>query len=90
LQGVRSSTIAEAAGRATMFLGAVPGGLVALGVCATATDVGAAFYTLELILLSTLAFVELMTFDRVLRSGIEDHGNARRIGRLRGVPSVRT
>ena len=32
LQGARSSTIAEATGRATMFLGAVSGGLIALGL----------------------------------------------------------
>jgi hypothetical protein len=31
LQGARSSTIAESTGRASMFLGAVTGGLVALG-----------------------------------------------------------
>jgi hypothetical protein len=39
LQGARSSTIAEATGRATMFLGAVSGGLVALGLIATAAGV---------------------------------------------------
>ena len=37
-----------------------------------------------LILLPTLAFVGLVTFDRVLQSGIEDHGYAQRIARLRG------
>lgn len=84
LQGARSSTIAEATGRATMFLGAVSGGLVALGLIATATGVGAAFYAFGLILLPTLAFVGLVTFDRVLQSGIEDHGYAQRIARLRG------
>ncbi len=57
LQGARSSTIAEATGRATMFLGAVSGGLVALGLIATAGGVGAAFYAFGLILLPTLAFV---------------------------------
>jgi hypothetical protein len=67
-----------------MFLGAVSGGLVALGLIATATNVGAAFYAFGLILLPTLAFVGLVTFDRVLQSGIEDHGYARRIARLRG------
>jgi len=36
LQGARASTIAEATGRATMFLGAVSGGLVALGLVAAA------------------------------------------------------
>ena len=50
---------------------------------ATATNVGAAFYAVGLIL-PTLAFVGLVTFDRALQSGIEDHGYARRIARLRG------
>ena len=84
LQGARSSTIAEATGRATMFLGSVSGGLIALGLIATAAGVGAAFYALGLILLPTLAFVGLVTFDRVLQSGIKDHGYTRRIARLRG------
>ena len=84
LQGARSSTIAEATGRASMFLGAVAGGLVGLGLVATAAGVGAAFYAFGLILLPTLAFVGLVTFDRTLQSGIEDYNYARRIARLRG------
>ena len=84
LQGARSSTIAEATGRATMFLGAVSGGLVALGLIATAAGVRTAFYAFALILLPTLAFVGLATFSRVLQSGIEDLGYAIRITRLRG------
>ena len=84
LQGSRSSTIAEATGRATMFLGAVSGGLVALGLIATAAGVRTAFYAFALILLPTLAFVGLTTFSRVLQSGIEDLGYAMRIARLRG------
>lgn len=84
LQGARSSTIAEATGRATMFLGAVSGGLVALGLIATAAGVSTAFYAFALILLPTLALVGLVTFNRVLQSGIEDFGYASRIARLRG------
>ena len=57
LQGARSSTIAEATGRATMFLGTVSGGLIALGLIATAAGVGAAFYAFGLVLLPTLAFL---------------------------------
>jgi hypothetical protein len=83
LQGGRSQTISESTGRASTFLSAVSGGLVALGLIATAAKVGAAFYAFGLILLPTLAFVGLVTFDRVLQSGIEDHGYARRIARLR-------
>jgi len=55
LQGLRASTIAESTGRATMFLGAVSGGLVALGLIATASRVGTAFYAFGLILLPTLS-----------------------------------
>ena len=44
LQGARAATIAESTGRATMFLSAVSGGLVALGLIATATRAGTAFY----------------------------------------------
>ena len=84
LQGARSSTVAEASGRATMFLGAVSGGLVALGLIATAAGVDTAFYAFALILLPTLALVGLATFNRALQSGIEDFGYASRIARLRG------
>jgi hypothetical protein len=53
LQGARSSTIAESSGRANMFLAAVSGGLVALGLVATASSVGTAFYAFGLVLLPT-------------------------------------
>ena len=62
-----------------MFLASVSGGLVALGLVATATHVDTAFYVFGLILLPTLAFVGLVTFERVLQNGIEDRGYAQRI-----------
>jgi hypothetical protein len=84
LQGARAATIAESTGRATMFLASVSGGLVALGLVATASSLGTAFYAFSLVLLPTLVFVGLVTFERVLQSGIEDYGYARRIALLRG------
>jgi hypothetical protein len=66
-----------------MFIGSVSAGLVALGLIATATHIGTAFYTFGLILLVTLSFAGVVTFERVLQSGIEDHGYAERIARLR-------
>jgi hypothetical protein len=83
LQGARSSTISESTGRASVFLGAVSGGLIALGLVATAAKTGVAFYMFGLILLPTLAFVGLATFHRVLQTGIEDLAYALRIARLR-------
>src|SRR6516165_6176826 len=83
LQGARAATIAESTGRATMFLTSVSGGLVALGLVATASRVGTAFYAFGLALLPTLTLIGLVTFERVLQSGIEDYGYARRIALLR-------
>ena len=83
LQGARSSTISESTGRASVFLGAVSGGLVALGLVATAAKTGVAFHMFGLIVLPALAFVGLATFHRVLQSGIEDLAYARRIAQLR-------
>jgi hypothetical protein len=83
LQGARAATISESTGRATMFLTSVSGGLVALGLVATATGIGAAFYAFALVILPTLTFVGLVTFERALQSGLEDWGYARRIARLR-------
>lgn len=83
LQSARAATIAESTGRASMFLTSVSGGLVALGLVATAAHIGTAFYAFALVIVPTLALVGFMTFERVLQSGIEDHGYARRISRLR-------
>jgi hypothetical protein len=84
LQSARAATIAESNGRANMFLAAVSGGLVALGLVATASSLGAAFYGFGLVLLPTLAFVGFVTFGRTLQSSIEDTEYARRIALLRG------
>ena len=83
LQSARAATIAESNGRANMFLAAVSGGLVALGLVATASDLGAALYGFGLVLLPTLAFVGFVTFGRTLQSSIEDTEYARRIALLR-------
>jgi hypothetical protein len=83
LQGARAATIAESTGRASMFLFSVSGGLVALGLIATASRVSTTFYAFGLILLPTLAFVGFVTFERALQCGIEDLEYARRVALLR-------
>jgi len=66
-----------------MFLASASGGLIALGLVATATRVGTAFYAFGLVLLPTLAFIGLVTFERALQTGLEDYLLARRIALLR-------
>src|ERR1700749_4265191 len=84
LQGARAATIAESNGRATMSLPPSPAGLIPFGLVGTASRVGTAFYAFSLVLLPTLAFVGWATFERVVQSGVEDLGYARRIAILRG------
>src|SRR4051794_23350443 len=84
LQGARAQTVSESTGRVSIFLGAASGGLVALGLLATAAHIGTAFYAVALTLLPTMAFVGLVTFERVLQNGLEDFGYAARIARIRG------
>jgi hypothetical protein len=43
LQGARAAAITESTSRATIFIGSVSAGLVALGLIAAATRIGAAF-----------------------------------------------
>jgi len=83
LQSARAAAIAESTGRVTIFIGSVTGGMIALGLIATATHLTTAFYVLGVILLSVLSVIGLTTFDWVLQSGIEDHRYAARIEQLR-------
>ena len=83
LQGERSRAVSELSARASIFLATVSGALIALGLMATATHVGTAFYAFALILLPTLSFVGFVTFERTLQTSSEDHSCAHRIARLR-------
>jgi hypothetical protein len=87
LQTGRAMTISDANGRASLFLGTVSTSLVALafvgGLSRSGTGVGQAFYIFGLVLFPSLVFLGLVTFDRVLQSGIEDLIYARGINRIR-------
>ena len=83
LQTARSAGITETVGRAAIYLAAVSSGLIALAFVGQLSRLGAAFYVFGLVLLPTLAFVGVTTFDRALRNGVEDVQLAERINRIR-------
>jgi len=87
LQTGRAMTISDANGRASLFLGTVSTSLVALafvgGLSRSGAGVGQAFYIFGLVLFPSLAFLGLVTFERVLQSGLEDLIYARGINRIR-------
>ena len=83
LQTARSAGITETVGRAAIYLTAVSSGLIALAFVGQLSRLGAAFYVFGLVLLPTLAFVGVTTFDRALRNGVEDVQLAERINSVR-------
>src|SRR5437763_16877600 len=83
LQTARSSAIAEANGRSSLFVGAVSSGLVALAFVGQISHLSTAFFVFSLVVLPTLLFMGLITFERVLQSGSADYVYAVGITRIR-------
>jgi hypothetical protein len=83
LQTARVATIAEANGRASLYLAALSTNLIALAFVGQMSRLGTAFYAFALILLPVLAFVGVVTFQRLVQSSMEDIAYAQRIARLR-------
>lgn len=81
LATARAATISETNGRASLFLGSVSAGLVAVAFAGQASRT--ALYTLGLVLFPVLSFVGLMTFERALQASIEDVQLMVRINRIR-------
>jgi hypothetical protein len=83
LQSGRAMTTAEANGRASLFVGAVSSGLVALALVGQLSHLGTAFFVFSLVMLPTLFVMGLITFERVLQAGKADLVYARGINRIR-------
>src|SRR5919198_1539149 len=83
LQTARVATVAEAHGRASIYLAALSSNLIALAFIGQMSRLGTAFYAFALILLPVLALMGVVTFQRLVQSSIEDIAFAQRIARLR-------
>jgi len=83
LQTARVATVSEANGRASLYLAALSSNLIALAFVGQMSRLGTAFYAFALILLPVLAFVGVVTFQRLVQSSMEDIAYAHRIARLR-------
>jgi hypothetical protein len=83
LQTGRSMTIAEANGRSSLFVGAVSSGLIALTFVGQISHLGTGFFVFSLVVIPTLVFMGLITFERVLQAGSTDFMLARGVNRIR-------
>jgi len=85
LQTGRSMTTAETNGRSTLFAGAVSSGLIALTFVGQIAHLGTAFFVFSLIVIPTLLFMGLITFERVLQASSADIIYASGINRIRHI-----
>src|SRR5439155_27197235 len=83
LQTARAATVSEANGRATIYLAALSSSLIALAFIGQMSRLGPAFDAFALIVLPVLAFIGVVTFERLVQLSLEDIAYAQRIGRLR-------
>ena len=82
---LRIATISEANGRASVFIGALSAGLIALGFQGVGHGRSAGTTVFEMLVLSSLAFLGLVAFLRCVEVSIDDWEFGVRIGGLRGV-----
>ncbi|MBA3451435.1 MAG: hypothetical protein H0T18_09515, partial [Chloroflexia bacterium] len=83
LQTGRSATVFEANGRVSLYLGALSGAIVALVLVAQVTGIATAFFVFGIAVLLPLLAVGIVTFTRVVQTGVEDMIYLRRIERIR-------
>lgn len=84
LTAMRTQTQSEMASRATMFVAALSGGLVAISFIAQATRFGPESKAFDLTILTVLLFVGVATFVRTLDLNSDDVRWAAALNRLRG------
>jgi hypothetical protein len=83
LQTQRAATIGEANGRASIFLGALSAGLVAIGFQGTSGGRSAGKTVFEVLVLSSLALLGAITYLRCVEISIDDWQFSQRISALR-------
>lgn len=83
LQTQRAATINEANGRASVFLGSVSAGLIALGFQGVGHGRSMGTTVFEVVVLTSLLFLGLVSFVRCLEIAIDDWEFAGRIAHLR-------
>jgi hypothetical protein len=81
LASARAATISETNGRASIFLGSVSAGLVALAFAGQTSRM--TLYTFGLVLFPVLTFLGLTTFERLMQTSIDDTIYLQRMNRLR-------
>ncbi len=83
LQGARGATISESSSRSSLYMTTLSGAVVALALVAQAARFGETFFIFALTIMPVVFFLGLVTYYRLLQTGVEDVIYARAISRIR-------
>ena len=83
LQGARGSTISESSSRSGLYMTSLSGATVALALVAQASKFGETFFIFALAILPVVFFLGVVTYYRLLQTGVEDTVYARSISKIR-------
>ena len=82
LQSARGGTISESSSRSGLYLTSLSGAVVGLSFVAQASRFGETFFIFALAILPVVFFLGVVTYYRVLQTGIEDVIYARAMSRI--------
>lgn len=82
LQSARGGTISESSSRSGIYLTSLTGAVVSLSFVAQATHFGESFFVFALAILPVVFFLGLVSYYRILQTGIEDVIYARAISKI--------
>ncbi len=83
LQTAKATTVAEANGRAGLFLSTVSSAVVALAFIGQVSGMGRGFFVFGLVLFPPLLYLGFVTFERAIQTAIENMIHTRGINRIR-------
>ena len=88
LQSARSATISESASRSALYLTTLSSAVVVMALVVQVSRLGQAFFVFAFAILPVVFFLGVVTFGRLLQTGVEDVIYARAISRIRSLYSA--
>jgi len=82
LQSARGATISESSSRSSLYLTSLTGAVVGLSFVAQASRFGDTFFVFALAILPVVFFLGVVTYYRLLQTGVEDVIYARAMSRI--------
>jgi hypothetical protein len=83
LQSARSATISESASRSAVYLTTLSSAVVVMALVVQVSRLGQAFFVFALAILPVVFFLGVVTFGRLIQTGVEDVLYARAISTIR-------